>query len=174
MILNVSGLMKEPGSKTKIDEDSVFNDTEFAGAMYRFEKPVHISGDLTYTGKSFILALNCAATVATVCARCMKDISVDIEFSVNETFIRRADDSADDIDVTFFDNNEIDTDETVMNAFYMNLTGKYLCKPDCKGLCSKCGADLNEGECGCDKEEIDPRWQALIDIAKANENKEQE
>ena len=36
-----------------------------------------------------------------------------------------------------------------------------LCKPDCAGLCSNCGANLNEGPCNCDKEDVDPRFAAL-------------
>ena len=51
----------------------------------------------------------------------------------------------------------------------MNVEGKYLCSEDCKGLCSTCGADLNEGECGCSKGNIDPRWSQLLDIMKNNE-----
>ena len=46
----------------------------------------------------------------------------------------------------------------------MNVEGKYLCSEDCKGLCQHCGADLNEGDCGCSQENIDPRWAALVDI----------
>ena len=48
--------------------------------------------------------------------------------------------------------------------FLMNVEGKYLCSEDCKGLCQHCGADLNEGDCGCSQENIDPRWAALVDI----------
>ena len=48
----------------------------------------------------------------------------------------------------------------------MNLPGRFLCSEDCKGLCPKCGADLNLGDCGCDKEDIDPRWADLQKIMK--------
>ena len=41
---------------------------------------------------------------------------------------------------------------------------KNLCKPDCKGLCPKCGENLNERECSCDKSEVDPRLAALLDF----------
>jgi uncharacterized protein len=36
-----------------------------------------------------------------------------------------------------------------------------LCRPDCQGLCMNCGQNLNEGDCGCEEEEIDPRLEAL-------------
>jgi uncharacterized protein len=38
---------------------------------------------------------------------------------------------------------------------------KPLCRPDCQGLCVSCGKDLNLGACGCTRETIDPRWEAL-------------
>ena len=59
---------------------------------------------------------------------------------------------------------KIDIDDIVANNFLMNVEGKYLCSEDCKGLCQHCGADLNEGDCGCSQENIDPRWAALVDI----------
>ena len=59
---------------------------------------------------------------------------------------------------------KIDIDDIVANNFLMNVEGKYLCSEDCKGLCQHCGADLNEGDCGCSQENIDPRWATLIDI----------
>ena len=52
-------------------------------------------------------------------------------------------------------------DEIVYKNIYMNLPSKKLCKNDCKGLCPKCGKNLNEGDCGCDTREADPRFDAL-------------
>ena len=45
--------------------------------------------------------------------------------------------------------------------FMLALPVSPLCKPDCKGLCAKCGANLNEGDCGCRHDERDPRLAAL-------------
>ena len=39
------------------------------------------------------------------------------------------------------------------------------CREDCKGLCSRCGANLNETECNCVLEEPDPRWDALRSLS---------
>jgi uncharacterized protein len=39
-----------------------------------------------------------------------------------------------------------------------------VCDPECRGLCPKCGAKLDEGECGCADDEADPRWAALRDL----------
>ena len=54
-----------------------------------------------------------------------------------------------------------DISESVFDTVLLSMDLRYLCKPDCKGLCSKCGADLNEEECGCARVEIDPRLSIL-------------
>ena len=59
-----------------------------------------------------------------------------------------------------------DLDDIVRTVFVLNLDSKLLCKEDCKGICEKCGKNLNEGECGCPKREIDPRLSALADLLK--------
>ena len=53
-----------------------------------------------------------------------------------------------------------DLEEIVRTVFVLNLDSKLLCKPDCKGLCCRCGKNLNDGPCGCQKE-LDPRFAAL-------------
>ena len=48
---------------------------------------------------------------------------------------------------------------------------KRLCKEDCKGLCVKCGSDLNEKQCECEDSEIDDRWKVLTELKnKLNKN----
>ena len=87
-----------------------------------------------------------------------------------KSLILRADSGIDDsADVILFRDSEIEIDDIVYDNFLMHVEGKYLCKEDCKGICPECGKDLNEGECDCSKENIDPRWSALLDIMKDNE-----
>ena len=56
--------------------------------------------------------------------------------------------------------DEADLDDILTTAVVLNLDSQLLCKPDCKGLCARCGKDLNEGPCGCQPER-DPRLQVL-------------
>ena len=54
---------------------------------------------------------------------------------------------------------ELRVERTKPNTLYSVVMG--LCRPDCRGLCAQCGADLNEGSCGCEAEATDPRLSAL-------------
>lgn len=55
----------------------------------------------------------------------------------------------------------LDIDDYVRSAVILELPSRFLCREDCKGLCPKCGVDLNAATCSCGDNEPDPRWDAL-------------
>ncbi len=55
----------------------------------------------------------------------------------------------------------LDLEAFLWEEFFLALPMKPLCRPDCKGLCPKCGKNLNEGPCACAHKEEDPRFAAL-------------
>ena len=61
------------------------------------------------------------------------------------------------------ENGQLDLDEAAATAFVLGMDTKNLCSDDCKGLCAKCGADLNLGPCGCGPD-VDPRLAALAQL----------
>ena len=63
----------------------------------------------------------------------------------------------------YLDGTELDLDEVVTTTFILAMDTKNLCSEDCKGLCSRCGADLNDGPCSC-KPDVDPRLAALAQL----------
>ena len=58
------------------------------------------------------------------------------------------------------DGDGIDLDEVLSTCFILDMETKFLCREDCKGLCSRCGKNLNLGPCGCGKQ-LDPRFAVL-------------
>ena len=69
-------------------------------------------------------------------------------------------------DVTYIspDSDFIDIRSDVRDYAMLAIPMKKLCKDDCKGLCQRCGKNLNEGECNCQKDEVDLRWQPLMEL----------
>ena len=59
---------------------------------------------------------------------------------------------------------DLDVDRLVYLEVLMSWPLKVLCKEDCKGICSRCGKNLNDGPCGCAEEPKDPRMAAISDI----------
>lgn len=164
MTIDVSTILKELGGKIEINGDVKMSDTDFLGEMYHFDEPLKVLGSVSNNGKSLILKADCTGQMTTQCARCMNDINVFVDFKIDENLVQDNEEVNEDDDVILFSEPQIDIDDIVTDCFLMNVEGKYLCKEDCQGLCQQCGADLNDGECGCSHDNIDPRWAALVDI----------
>ena len=73
---------------------------------------------------------------------------------------------ADSEDVITFnpDRPEVDISQNLLDELMLALPFIPLCNEDCKGLCANCGTNLNEEQCNCKVEYIDPRWSALADL----------
>ncbi len=69
-----------------------------------------------------------------------------------------------DVAFSFYKGNEVDLNEIVREMILLEMPVRHLCSEDCKGLCAKCGQNLNFGNCDCDKKKIDPRLAVLQNI----------
>jgi DUF177 domain-containing protein len=67
----------------------------------------------------------------------------------------------DDLDVGFYLGDKFDLNEMIREQVLIDLPMNPICREDCKGLCVKCGADLNFGDCGCGDDNLDPRFETL-------------
>ena len=105
------------------------------------------------------------------CDRCLKPVEekLQLEFS-REVFApdRIAETSDESDDQRFMDGYELDVEDLLANEIVINWPMKVLCKPDCKGICLRCGKDLNTGTCECDTFVPDPRMAVIKDIFNAN------
>jgi uncharacterized protein len=105
------------------------------------------------------------------CRRCLEPFEADVEFDLEEEFLPvvligdAPIDSvpAEDIDEALLIDSDhiLDLSEVVRQALWLALPEQEVCRPDCAGLCPRCGGNRNLGECQCDAEPIDPRWAAL-------------
>ncbi len=112
------------------------------------------------TNNAGYMKLTASATVPykSVCARCMRDIAgvLPIDFEKNVAVISTLQNEDTD-DYLFIEDAKLDLYEPLCEQIILEFPTKLLCKEDCKGLCPKCGKDLNEGDCTCPTKEIDPR-----------------
>ena len=67
----------------------------------------------------------------------------------------------DDLNVSFYKDDQIDLGEVMREQFYLALPMKPLCREDCRGLCPVCGVNRNRESCTCQAEWVDPRMDAL-------------
>jgi uncharacterized protein len=71
-----------------------------------------------------------------------------------------------DMGVAYYDGIAFDVNLMVLEQIELAMPMKFICREDCKGLCYKCGADLNEKPCQCGNEEADSRLSVLLDFKK--------
>ena len=95
-----------------------------------------------------------------VCDRCAGEFETAKRTPLSAVIVEKNDDNADDPELFFLDGDEIDLGEILSTLFILDMDTKFLCREDCKGLCPRCGKNLNHGECGCGKEK-DPRFAVL-------------
>ncbi len=103
------------------------------------------------------------------CDRCLTDVEVPIEisFSKEVDMKQSAEDRVEDLDETdFIEGYNLDTDKLLYGELLVSWPMKTLCREDCRGICKKCGKNLNEGACSCDTVELDPRMAVIAEIFK--------
>ena len=144
---------------------------------YYTDSPSNIS-DVEFTDKTHVVGtvkdmagyieLSIEATVpySTHCARCFKTVNGVYSFDfVKPVASKGTLENEDSDDYILIEKNCIDPDEVLLEALELDFPMVFYCKEDCKGLCPKCGKDLNEGECDCSKnKEIDPRLSVLSSL----------
>ena len=97
-------------------------------------------------------------TIHGICDRCAGSFDREVTFPIDVVLVTElANEENEDEWVFPLEGDSADLDDIVRTVFVLNLDSKLLCKEDCKGLCPKCGKNLNDGPCNCQKE-LDPRF----------------
>ena len=139
-----------------------------------FPSPMKVSGEITNTAGYMKMSVN----YQTVCARCLLPVggcfTLDLEKTVaSRDMLSDPDDSKYD-DYAIIEDGFLDMDEQLKEQLELEFPSRFLCSDDCRGLCQRCGKRLNEGDCACNKKEIDPRLaplQKILDqMKKENKN----
>ena len=174
LILNVDAL-EEANQPFEADLPREFLDevlraepaTEFhaAGAA-------HLAGRATKLGRKVLVQAKATVPLKGQCRRCLKPVSLEEQIDLLRSYVpadqiraqhehRGGTDDAGAVDEESYEGKEIDLKPAVREQVLLQIPGSPLCREDCKGLCPKCGKDLNEGDCGCDRAVLDPRWAVL-------------
>jgi uncharacterized protein len=97
------------------------------------------------------------------CVRCLTTFQLNLDLPIEELFALSP--SADP--VYFIDEGGwLNLLQPLREQILLAMPIHLVCRPDCKGLCSQCGQNLNDGPCGCDADDIDPRLTALKSLLR--------
>ena len=94
------------------------------------------------------------------CARCLATFSSTVDFQLCELFVTRIPSSSEP-ELYRISGTDIDLEPMLRDAVALALPLAPLCHDGCRGLCARCGRDLNEADCNCTEDDVDPRWAGL-------------
>jgi uncharacterized protein len=160
MLLGLSRIIDCPGGVEPFELSLDLSDFVF-GACRPATEPVCAKGEVRNIAGVLELSGTVTTTLHPVCDRCATPFTRAAAYPLHA--ILTADpDGGDPEDPWVFalKDDSADLDDIVTTCFVLNMDSKFLCKEDCKGLCFRCGANLNEGPCSC-RPETDPRFAAL-------------
>ena len=160
MLLGLSKIIDCPGASVSFETSVDLSDLLF-GTCYPVSEPVKASGIVRNTAGVLVMTGDITTTLHGVCDRCAADFTSDVEIPINVVLVTEfSNEDSEDEWVFPLEADCADLEDIVRTVFVLNMDSKLLCKPDCKGLCFRCGTNLNEGICTCQKE-LDPRFAAL-------------
>ena len=134
----------------------------------RFPSPMKVWGDITNTAGYMRMRLDMSVDYEAECARCLAPVNGEFSLSLEKTVAPRNllgdldEDKLDDYAI--IEDGFLDMDEQLRSQLEMEFPVRFLCRDDCKGLCQRCGKNLNDGKCDCVEKEIDPRLAPLQKI----------
>lgn len=131
--------------------------------------PVEASLRIDKRGSEVIITGTAKGTVELQCGRCLKIFGMDIDSRIDVVYHPASEINkeehyelkGDELDTGFYTNDILDTDNLLKEQLVLNVPMKPLCSEGCKGLCPKCGIDLNITQCNCPTSEIDSRLAVL-------------
>lgn len=143
----------------------------FQGEEFRILEKTPVTLTLTNNGQGRAsIEAEAEVKVELKCDRCLREVTREfaLHFSVQAVSPDAADEQEQDEERGFLEGYQLNVDSLISNEIITCWPMKILCKEDCKGLCSVCGKDLNEGKCDCDTFVPDPRMAAIMDIFREN------
>jgi uncharacterized protein len=145
-----------------------------AGESYRVAEPVELDVDLHKDKDRFRFEGTVRTVLELPCSRCLEPFRLPVDAAIDLRYLPASELSSDDerelseedVDVSYYRDDQIDLTELLREQFYLTLPMKPLCRDDCRGLCPQCGVNRNTGTCECGPAWEDPRLAGLKGLIK--------
>ncbi len=126
------------------------------------DSDIEIRGEIVNNGRVLEVKGIIKAIAKHNCNRCLEDYTILLEIPFSEEYQQGENEiTTDNLDLMYYEGDEIDIADLVRESILLAEPLKTICKEDCRGLCQKCGTNLNIGTCSCNQFAVDPRLAAL-------------
>lgn len=170
-----------------VDEPLVFAESIAPGALEYAPDLLQV-GTMTVTGQADLIVehrgshshindirvrADYRADFEVLCARCVEPVPLPVQGEFDLIFRPESADAEsgeraiteDETEIGYYGDSGLMLEDVVREQVLLSLPSRTLCKPDCKGLCPRCGQNLNVAGCSCEEAAADPRWNALAGLA---------
>ena len=168
MLLNLTDVFTSEGKVKELSvpyEEKTFS---YMGNEYEIKGDTVADMKLSNIGTGTVLVEGSVTALMIIpCDRCLEEVSTEIPLEIERKLDMKLtdEDRVNDLDESsYLTGMDLDVDRLVYLEVLMSWPLKVLCREDCKGICSQCGKNLNDGPCGCVEEPKDPRMAAISDI----------
>ena len=156
--MNLHELLLNPGSRLPFRCELSTDRLDFPAVLSSTAAPVG-EGFIVNNAGALTLRGTLSAAMRCVCDRCAAEFDREVSYPLDIPLASELQDE-ENPDYFLLEGDELDLEELLETVFILNMDTRFLCRDDCKGLCSRCGKNLNEGPCDC-RTESDPRLAVL-------------
>lgn len=161
MFIALESLFGGGVERLPIDYEFDFSHEELNG-VFPFTTPVSLKGEIKNIAGVVTVEAQIKAQLQILCDRCAEEAKLDFDIEMAHGLVCSLNEDDND-DYILVEDMKLDIERLTLEDIYLALPTKFLCKEDCKGVCARCGANLNEGSCDC-KKDIDPRLESLLEL----------
>ena len=162
MIIKFSDLISSTKRKTEINLTYDLAPLNFEGDKIEAIEAIKVIGNITAVNEIFTLIASVKTSLKLNCSRCLEAFIYPIDIDIEERFTNNKE--LQDEEIMFVDSNSINIADVVESIIISTLPIKKLCTDNCKGLCSSCGKNLNQGPCQCGTNDVDLRLAKLQEL----------
>ncbi|MBE6775791.1 MAG: DUF177 domain-containing protein [Ruminococcaceae bacterium] len=161
MYIALESLFNGGVTKLPVDCEFDFSGEELDG-VFPFTTPVSVKGEIKNMVGVVTIEAMAKFTLEVFCDRCAEPVSLDFGVPMVHGLVSSLNEDDND-DYILVEDMRLDLLQLTLEDIFLTLPSKFLCREDCKGVCTKCGANLNNDSCSC-KKDIDPRLEALLGL----------
>lgn len=144
MVIDIAQQLRDPGSIGRRELSTEFDPEDLCENRLVFDRPVEVGIEFEYDGAAVNARGRINAYLARECSRCLEPFVQHLEIDFDERFSASAEE-----DAYPFKGDKIDISTMVRDNILLEIPLFAVCREDCRGLCTKCGCNLNYERCSC-------------------------
>lgn len=164
MLINLIQILSGKSSGESLSFEIICDGSFLSEYGVDYCTPISVEAEISkQSGDELHIAQSYKCEMTFKCGRCLVPVKKSVENTIEKVIYLKKSGEEFDEDRAFLEGMNLNVEAIVMEDLIMNMPIQVLCSPNCKGLCVQCGIDLNENDCDCDNENLDPR---LLELKK--------